>query len=121
MPPQVNTVVVPAATVPVAKTFTLNTPDARCLVVTVVLETWTSGTVTVTLNGISAAGDATLLLASSALGAAATTTLTVCPVGVLAASANVVANKPIPPTVEVAVTVSSPVGIAYHVSLATTP
>lgn len=118
---QVNKILIPAGTVPVATTINFDTPDARCLLVTVTLETWTSGTVTVTINGVSASGKAKALLASTALGAAATTLLTVCPVGVVTASANSIANLPIPPTCQVVVTVSSPVGIAYHVDVATTP
>lgn len=121
MSTQQNRILIPIGTTPVAETIDFQTPDCVSLIVTVTLEAYTSGSVTVTINGVSASGEAKLLLASTALGAAATTVLRVCPVGVLAASANVVANAPVPPTCQIAVTVSSPVGITYHVDVATTP
>ena len=117
---QVNANVIPIGSVPVAGTVNVNTPNATSLIVTIDVEAKTSGTFTVEIFGVSATGAQHALLTSASLGGSTgVTTLTVCPVGVLAASANVIANAPVPPTIALTTAVSSPVGITYHVDVAT--
>jgi hypothetical protein len=85
----------------------------RSLVVVIDITAFTSGTLTVTIKGITPAGVVYTILASAALGAAAITTLKVGPG--LTASTNVAANDVIPDQIQVIVAEASTPVFTYSV------
>lgn len=86
----------------------LDNPDCRGVVVVVDITAFTSGSITVIIEGKDpVSGKYYTLLSSAALAAAATTTLTVYPGAVV--TANVSANANLPRIYRVRWTVSSPV------------
>lgn len=90
-----------------------NTLVGRKLVVVVNISVFTSGTLTVAINGVSASAYSYAILTSAALGAAATTPVQVGPG--LPATANVSANAVLPSQVQVVATVSGGGSLTYGI------
>lgn len=97
----------------------IGTTGASGLEVYVEVTAWTSGSITVTVQGVTPAGTVYTLLASAAIGATGLTRLRISPS--LAAAANAAANDLVPDKVRIHVAVADATPITYSISAVLTP